>query len=155
MKKQLFTEIQIDAPAETVWRVLTDFGAYPDWNPFIRRIAGKTVVGEKLEAYIEPSGARGLTFKPTVLVADKDKELRWSGKLFVSGLFDGEHFFQIEPLTDNSVKFVQGENFSGLLVRLFAKNLDSDTLRGFNEMNEALKTQAEGQTSGRSIGAGR
>jgi hypothetical protein len=155
MKKQLFTEIQIDAPAATVWRVLTDFGAYPDWNPFIRRISGKTVVGEKLKAYIEPSGARGLTFKPKVLVADKDKELRWLGKILVSGLFDGEHFFKIEALTDSSVKFIQGENFSGLLVRVFAKSLDKDTLRGFNEMNEALKTLAEGQSSGRSKVAGR
>jgi hypothetical protein len=120
-----------------------DFSAYPDWNPFIRRISGKAGVGEKLEAYLEPSRARGMTFKPVVLVADENRELRWIGKILFTGLFDGEHFFQIEPVADGKVKFIQGENFSGLLVGLFAESLDKDTLRGFGEMNEALKTRAE------------
>lgn len=143
MKKQLYSEIEIEASAERLWQILTDFAAYPDWNPFIRRISGRAVVGEDLEVYIKPSGARGMTFKPKVLIADENEELRWHGKLFVSGLFDGKHFFQIERLAENRVKFIQGENFSGLLVGLFAKSLDTDTLRGFVEMNEALKARAE------------
>ena len=32
------TEIQIAAPASTVWKVLRDFEAYDQWNPFIREI---------------------------------------------------------------------------------------------------------------------
>lgn len=143
MKKSLYSEIEIEASAEKVWRILMDFAAYPDWNPFIRSISGNAVVGETLEAYLEPSGSKGMTFKPDVLVADENKEFRWLGKLLVRGLFDGEHFFQIEDGGAGRVKFVQGENFSGLLVGLFAKSLDANTLRGFNEMNEALKTRAE------------
>jgi hypothetical protein len=143
MKKSIHSEIEIDASAEKIWRILMDFAAYPDWNPFIRRISGKAAVGGKLEAYLEPSGARGMTFKPAVLVADENREFRWIGKLLLTGLFDGEHFFLIEPAADGKVKFIQGENFSGLLVGLFAKSLDKDTLRGFGEMNEALKARAE------------
>lgn len=26
--------VEIDAPADTVWTVITDFDAYPQWNPF-------------------------------------------------------------------------------------------------------------------------
>jgi hypothetical protein len=36
--KELHTEIEINASAERVWRVLTDFAAYPKWNPFVRRV---------------------------------------------------------------------------------------------------------------------
>ena len=144
MKKELHSEIEINATPERVWRVLTDFITYPIWNPFIREIRGKAGIGEKLRVFLKPSGSRGMVFKPTVLKAERNREFRWHGKLLVSGLFDGEHYFRIEPIDENQVKFVQGEIFTGILVRLFAKNLDTDTLRGFIEMNEALKRRAEG-----------
>ncbi len=44
---------------------------------------------------------------------------------------------------ENRVHFEQAENFSGLLVKSFAGNLDGDTKRGFVAMNEALKARAE------------
>lgn len=143
MKKELCTEIEINASPEKVWKILTDFVEFPNWNPFIRSIEGNLAVGEKLKAFIQPSGAKGMTFKPTILAVEKEKELRWLGKFFVSGLFDGEHFFKIEFLGESKVKFIQGENFNGLLVGFLAKSLDTDTLRGFGEMNEALKDLAE------------
>lgn len=146
MKKELYTEIEINASPGKVWRILTDFEAYPNWNPFIKKIKGSLAVGEKLEVFIQPSGAKGMTFKPTLLTVEKEKELRWLGKLFVSGLFDGEHFFKIEALSENKVKFIHGEIFKGLLVGFLAKSLDTDTLRGFREMNEALKNLAENQS---------
>ena len=59
------------------------------------------------------------------------------------GLFDGEHVFTIEALGENRVRFMQREIFTGVLVPLFARSLDTDTLRGFNEMNQALKGRAE------------
>jgi hypothetical protein len=37
---ELHTEIEIAATRERVWSILTDFGAYPRWNPFIRSIDG-------------------------------------------------------------------------------------------------------------------
>jgi hypothetical protein len=143
MKKQLNTEIEINASSEKVWKLLSDLASYPSWNPFIKSIKGTLAVGEKLEVFIQPSGTKGMTFKPTILRAEKEKELHWLGKFFISGLFDGEHIFQIEKLSEKRVKFIHSENFNGLLVRFFAKSLDTDTLRGFREMNEALKNLAE------------
>ncbi|HEX9963293.1 MAG TPA: SRPBCC domain-containing protein [Pyrinomonadaceae bacterium] len=143
MKKELYTEIEIAAAPEKIWRILTDFENYPNWNPFIRSIKGEIAAGQKLEVFIQPTGAKGMTFKPTILKAERERHLRWRGKFFVSGLFDGEHFFKIEPLGETGAKFVHGENFKGLLVGFLAKTLDTDTLRGFREMNEALKLRAE------------
>jgi hypothetical protein len=143
MMKELHSEIEIRAPAEKVWRLLTDFADLPQWNPFIRRASGKIEVGEHLEVTIQPSGARGMTFRPTVLRAEPNRELRWLGHLLLPGLFDGEHSFTIELLGENRVRFVQREIFTGLLVPLFSRSLDADTQRGFEEMNQALKARAE------------
>ena len=146
--KELLSEIEIGAPAERVWRLLTDFPTYPQWNPFIRRISGEPTPGERLEVRIEPPGGRGMTFRPTVLNAEPNRELRWLGHLLVPGLFDGEHSLTIQPLEENRVRFVQREAFRGLLVPLIGRSLDNNTQQGFEEMNRALKERAEAPPSG-------
>jgi len=140
---ELDSEIEIEASSETVWELLTDTSRFPEWNPFIRRLQGELKVGHKLAVFIQPSGARGMEFKPVVLKIEPNRELRWLGRLMFSGLFDGEHIFQIEPLGGGHVRFRQREIFSGVLVPLLKKSLDTDTRRGFNEMNQKLKELAE------------
>ena len=140
---QLQTEIEIAATPERVWSILTDFSAYPDWNPFIRSIRGAPEQGAPLEVRIQPSGTKGMTFRPTVLTAIRDQELRWLGRFLVLGLFDGEHRFAIQPIANGKVRFRQSELFSDILVPMFRASLDRDTKRGFEEMNQALKVRAE------------
>ena len=141
--KELHSEIEINASAELVWGILTDFASYPEWNPFVRKISGEPKVGERLEVRLEPPGSRGITLRPTVLNAEPERELRWLGHLLVGGLFDGEHSLSIHRLGEDRVRFVQGETFRGVLVPLFARSLDNSTQRGFEEMNRALKERAE------------
>lgn len=145
--KELRSEIEIQAPAERVWQILTDLASFPQWNPFIRRASGTIKTGERLEVSIQPVGGRGMTFRPTVLNADPGRELRWLGRLLIPDLFDGEHCFTIEALDSNRVRFTQREVFTGLLVPLFARSLDSGTQRGFEAMNQALKARAEGASA--------
>jgi len=90
---EIVTEIEINASPEAVWAVLTDFEAYPDWNPALE-IAGEAIEGNRLEVTMEYENTRPMTFRPKVLVADEPTEFRWwQGRLFVAGLYDGEHRF--------------------------------------------------------------
>jgi hypothetical protein len=146
--KELHSEIEIDASAERVWGVLTDFPSYPHWNPFIRRISGDLAVGERLEVRLEPPDSRGITMRPTLLRAEPNRLIQWVGHLFFPGIFDGEHSLAIHPLEGDRVRFVQHEAFKGVLVRLLARSLDKNTLRGFEEMNVALKERAEALPEG-------
>src|ERR1043166_415244 len=70
------------------------------------------------------------------------RELRWLGRFLLPGLFDGEHQFTLQAMA-SGVRFTQSERFSGILVPLFRRSLDTDTKRGFLEMNLALKHRAE------------
>jgi len=141
--KELRSQIEIEASAERVWQVLTDFAAYPEWNPFIRRVDGRPEVEEQLVVRMRPSGTRGMTFRPTVMKVEANRQLRWLGHLLVPGLFDGEHIFEIEVLGRDRTRFIQREIFKGLLVPLLARSLDKSTQRGFEEMNRALRERAE------------
>ena len=87
-----------------------------------------------------------MTFKPTVIKLETMHELRLLGRLLMPGLFDGEHIFSIETLGPQRVRFTQREIFRGLFVPLLAGDLDTNTLRGFKEMNLALKARAEQNT---------
>ncbi len=142
-RKEIRDEIEILASPEEVWKALTDFEGFRDWNPFIRPVVGQAVEGARLRVQIRPPGGRAVAFQPKVTKVAPNRELRWKGRLWVSALLDGEHIFEIEPLGPERSSFVQREVFSGLLVPLMAKSIDQ-TLAGFGEMNRALKERIEG-----------
>lgn len=142
--RELHTEIEIDASAQKVWDILMDFEKYPDWNPFIQKIKGLAQKGERLNVFLQPPGGRGMTFKPIIQENKSPHEFRWLGRLFIPGLFDGEHIFQIESISENKIRFVQKEKLKGILVPFLWKSLTMHTRAGFEEMNKALKSLAEG-----------
>jgi hypothetical protein len=139
--RRIATSIDIDAPADAIWRVLVDFPAYPDWNPFIRRLVGEAKVGARLEVTAQPVGRKPMTFKPTVLVAEPGRELRWRGRVLMPGIFDGEHAFIIEPQA-KGCRLRHEETFTGVLVPMFGAML-KDTAQSFASLNDALKQRAE------------
>ncbi len=142
MALHLRTKIDIDATPEAVWAVLSDLPSYPSWNPFIREASGTLAAGERLQVRLQPERGRAMRFRPTVVTADANRELRWLGRLGARGVFDGEHRFAIEPTAAGS-RLVQEERFTGLLVPFLARGLRRDTLPGFERMNEAVKERVE------------
>jgi hypothetical protein len=144
--RQLHTDIEIQASPDRVWEVLTDFAAYPSWNPFIVRAVGQPVPGGRLELRMRLPGRRPTTFRPEVLEATPARRLRWLGHLLVPGLFDGEHSFTIDPAGRDRVRLTQQEAFRGLLAPLVLAFIAKPTQEGFQQMNQALKTRVEHPT---------
>jgi len=142
-RMQINTDIEIHASAEEVWKHLTDFANYPNWNPFILSATGDVHKGERLKVFIQPPGSQGMTFTPIVLKAEPKKEFRWLGNFLLPKLLDAEHVFYIETTGVNSVHFYHSEFFSGLLVPLFKTSLEGNSRDGFEAMNQALKNRAE------------
>lgn len=139
---QLKTEIIINAPATKIWKLLSNFKEYENWNPFIVLSSGKAIVGEKIKNSMKIQG-RIQTFKPVLLQVVENQKLEWIGSLFFKGLFDGQHYFEIEKIDESNCKLIQGEKFSGILAKPILNKIKNDTLEGFIAMNEALKREAE------------
>src|SRR5208337_1542749 len=141
--KEIKTEILINSSSEKVWGILTNFTNYPAWNPFIKSLKGYVREGSKITVRLEPRDAGGMTFKPTVLIFNKNQELRWIGHLLFSGLFDGEHSFELVDHGNGTTTFKQCEKFNGILVPFLRKILDINTVHGFHLMNQKLKELSE------------
>jgi hypothetical protein len=140
-QRTIHTEVVINTTASRVWQVLTDFDAYPQWNPFIRHMSGDARPGGQLTMELNSSGI-SMTIMPTVLEVQPEREIAWIGRLFIPGVFDGKHSLIIEPQGESRVRFVQSETFNGILVPLSGSILRG-TESSFNEMNRALKERAE------------
>lgn len=138
MAKQIKTSIVINAAPEKVWKVLTDFNSYPAWNPFVKSVEGEVAVNNRIKIQLP-----GMKFQPRILAYEPAREFRWLGSLLFKGIFDGEHQFILQKNEDGSTTLVHGEQFSGLLVPLLSKKLDTETRAGFEEMNRALKSRVE------------
>lgn len=143
MKKEIKTQMQINATPQQVWDVLTDFKNYSKWNPFVRSIIGDVREGNKIKVVLGPQGDKPMTFNPKVLAFKEAQDFRWLGHLLFPGIFDGEHYFELLENVDGSTTFIHGERFEGILVGMMAKKLDTDIKLGFEAMNKALKKQVE------------
>jgi len=145
MNKSIKTEIIINASAATVWKILTDFGRYPEWNPFILRTEGQLAPGQRLRNTLK-NGNSQIVFKPVVQEVTPGRSFSWLGSLFIKGLFDGRHYFSIEEIGPGQVKLLHGEDFSGILSGIFLKQIVQETRNNFIAMNQALKQRAEQQS---------
>lgn len=145
--KEISTEALIDAPPETVWRVLTDFYSYPNWSSFISRIDGSSERGGVLNVVMKDGKGKDRKFKPEVLVSEPEKEFRWKGKLGGMGwLFSGEHYFKIQKSGEGRTRLTHGEIFTGFMVPMLWRSLNTDTRQGFLEFNKSIKRRAESLT---------
>lgn len=141
--KEVYTEIVIDAPAERVWQVLADVENYSNWNPFIRKISGELYESSKLKVTIDPQFGGEMDFDIKVGRLWYGREMIWIGRTLMTGLLDGRHYFKTEKLPDGKVKFINMENYSGLLLYPTWLFIEPPARKGFEAMNMALKAEAE------------
>ena len=140
--KQVQSEIEIDAPPSLVWQVLTDFAAFPEWNPFVKHMEGELVVGGHLTIVLKPGPFAERTVRTQVLCVDPGQSLIWRHPPHIPWLFDVMHGFTLEALPGERTRFVQRAVFRGLFGSLLARKASHERC-GLEEMNRALKVAAE------------
>jgi hypothetical protein len=133
--REIRTEAVLDATPEAVWDVLTDLGAYAEWNPQTVEASGTVTEGERVELTVRPGGGRERTMTATVVEADPPRRLEWVATVGGRWLFSARHTFELEPLEDGRTRLVNGERLTGVLVR-FAVPDDAES--DYEAMNRAL-----------------
>ena len=129
-------EIDIAAPAEVVWEVLTDFDGWPQWNPEVKSMSwdGPLAPGAMFRWKAGPG-----TIVSTVEEVDRPRYIRWRGRtLRISAI----HVWRFEE-RDGGTHVETEESFSGFLVRLLRGTLQKQLDRALEEGLGHLKREAE------------
>ncbi len=142
------TSIDVAAPIEAVWQILTDLEGHADWNPFIVHADGSVVEGSTIAITLQLAGSKPSRFRPVVTEAIEPVAFEWLGSVGVRGIFDGRHRFDLES-TESGTRVTQSESFTGLLAPIVAPMIRKRTESSFGAMNEALRTRAEQSTGPR------
>lgn len=105
----------IDAPVETVWKILTDAAAYPSWNTTVVRLDGEIKEGEKirLTSTLDPDRE----FKLKVKDVKPGESMIWKDMM-------GKRTYKLKKKGDG-VLFVMTERIGGLMFPLFANKIPS------------------------------
>lgn len=129
----------INASADTIWKILTDGARYPEWEPWADKIEGTIAPGETIKAFSKLSPGRAFPAKVTHF--DVGKRMEWTGGMPL-GLFRGVRSFNLQPESDGTITFTLREEFTGLLLPLLGRTIP-DMSQAFNDFAQGLKTRAE------------
>jgi hypothetical protein len=142
MSETIETEILIAAPVDAVWAALTDYGGYPDWNPYIVRIDGAPVAGSAITVHSRPMPGGDVMAAPVDVVAVAPWTMRWEGGLPDRAQFKGDHWFVLET-TPEGTRLRHFEHFTGSRAVEILAAYRAVITANFERFNTALKARAE------------
>jgi hypothetical protein len=137
------TAFPIETSPARVWAVLSDFAAWPDWNPSVPRISGECRIGATLHLTLAMPRRPSANVTAVVTVAEPDRSLHWHGNVVSDRIFSGTREFDIEPQPDGSVVVTHVEDVRGLLFPVFKLVMGDAIQKHHDNLNRALTERAE------------
>jgi uncharacterized protein YndB with AHSA1/START domain len=130
------SEIEIDAPPETVWDVLTDLERWPSWNPDVKSMSFSGAIAEGSEFRWKAGPG---TIVSTIRRVDRPRLIGWTGRTV--GI-DALHVYRLEP-RDGKTFVSTEESYDGLTARVFRGPLRKTLKSALDSGLRQLKAEAE------------
>lgn len=140
----VFTEIEISAPAEKVWSVLTDWPKLSEWSSsFVGISADQLAEGLSFKVFFKnPLHTDLLEFERVCTVYREGRQFGWSGELLSQGLKDN-HIFTVVPLSEGRTLFKQEDGIHGKHSKLLNLISKSHLKSIYEKFNVQLKNRVE------------
>jgi uncharacterized protein YndB with AHSA1/START domain len=136
-RREYAVEVDIRAPAQRVWDLLTDAAGFPRWNSTVTKIEGEIRDGQKLAIRV-PISER--TFTPSVSDVKPGQTMTWSDGF--APMFRGVRTFVLTPGDGGVTHFRMAERLSGLMLPMIGGSLP-DFGPVFDQYARDLKKEAE------------
>lgn len=126
--------IEIKAPIDTVWQVLTKIEDWPEWQ--------KNVTESKLEGTLKEGAAfkwkaGGISFASRIHTMKPKTMFGWTGKTTGAGAIHNWTFFENNDITKVQVEESLQGVLPGLFRRYFQNNLDAGVKNNLEELRIA------------------
>lgn len=115
---QYGVSVDIEAPPEQVWTVLTDADRYPAWNETVTHIDGDIVADGQIGVHARIAPDR--VFELQVSTFDAPRTMVWEDG---NDVFRGVRTFTLEPTDDGGTRFVMTEALSGYMFGMIEGSL--------------------------------
>ncbi|WP_297512255.1 SRPBCC domain-containing protein [uncultured Caulobacter sp.] len=142
MKRAVEHRIGVQAPAEIVWEVVSDFDAWTHWNPLYRRAEGQLKIGTALSLEQHLPGRPPTVITPIVQDWVPYEQLHWRSSR-MGGFVTAIRYLEIENMGPENATFSNGELFMGLLLRFVSREERRTLKAAFTRMGEAVRDRAE------------
>src|ERR1700759_1567741 len=118
--KRFAATATIRARPETIWALLTDAAAYPQWNSTVERIDGRIAADGKITVHAKSAPGRAFPLRFTEF--GPGRRMTWAGGMPL-GLFTGTRNFVLTPTASGDVTFAMDETYSGPLAPLITRSI--------------------------------
>ncbi|MFI5718153.1 SRPBCC family protein [Nocardia sp. NPDC051750] len=135
--------VEVDAPAEVVWSVLTDFDRYGDWNPFISRCRAELTVGAPIDMRVQQLAPRPIPMREWIHSVTPGREFGYSMKPIPFGALRSNRRHTLTPLTGDRTRYESHFELAGWLAPLVGLLFGRGFRRGFPGMTTAVEREAE------------
>jgi hypothetical protein len=129
-------EMEIAAPPEAVWDVLTRFEDWPQWNPDVKSMSFEGPVAPDAEFRWKAGPG---TIVSTLEQVEPPRYIRWRGRTLS---ISAHHEWWLEP-SEAGTRLKTEESFSGLLARVFRRQLQRTLDKSLHDGLGHLKRHAE------------
>ena len=142
MKRAVEHRVGVQAPAELVWEIVSDFSTWGDWNPLYRRAEGQMRIGTPLVLEQALPGEPLRVIQPVVQDWVPYEQLHWRSSR-LGGFVQAIRYLEIESMGPANSTFSNGELFMGMLVRWVGRDERRKLRQAFTAMGEAVRDRAE------------
>lgn len=146
---KVYTDIVINASAEEVWSVLTNWADYSNWRTTdgFMGISGNLVNGNTIDAQFR-FGTNTVNI-PHTLIYVEGVRFGWSDPTGPAiappfGGFVDNHIYEVQPISECQSRFIQTDEYNGVGNSVNnSESIANLSLPAFQEFNAELKAEVE------------
>ena len=139
--------IQINAPIDFVWEVLTAVEKYGAWNPFTPQVRTDFKIGSPAHLLVR-MGPTKMKITESVCAFEKPRLIAWSKEFGARRLLFAMREQHLEPVNETSCRYHNTDRLTGVLAALVFLCFGGYMRRGFSDVGLGLKHYAEAMYAG-------